>query len=99
MNRKELDEEIEYIHSNRTNKRLLRPLDVMKKVIIGATNTYTNLSLFMNDIIDLYEDKLINKYMFNSSINDLYLLALLHTSCEEDLKEWLGNENKDIDNI
>ena len=83
MTRKELDEEIEYIHENRTNKRLLRPLDVMKKVIIGATNTYTNLSLFMNDIIDLYEDKLINKYMFYSAMNDLYLLALLHTSCEE----------------
>ena len=83
MTRKELDKEIEFIHSNRTNKRLLRPLDVMRKVIIEATNTYTNLSLFMNDIIGLYEDKLINKYTFNSSINDLYLLALLHTICEE----------------
>lgn len=83
MTKKELDEEIEFIHSNRTNKRLLRSLDVMRKVIINATNTYTNLSLFMNDIIGLYEDELINKYTFNSSINDLYLLALLHTSYEE----------------
>lgn len=83
MTKEELDEEIEFIHSNRTNKRLLRPLYVMRKVIIEATNTYTNLSLFMNDIIGLYEDKLINKYTFNSSINDLYLLALLHTSYEE----------------
>ena len=83
MTKEGLDEEIEFIHSNRTNKRLLRPLYVMRKVIIEATNTYTNLSLFMNDIIGLYEDKLINKYTFNSSINDLYLLALLHTICEE----------------
>lgn len=83
MTKEELDEEIEFIHSNITNKRLLRPLYVMRKVIIEATNTYTNLSLFMNDIIGLYEDKLINKYTFNSSINDLYLLALLHTSYDE----------------
>ena len=87
MTKEELDEEIEFIHSNRTNKRLLRPLYVMRKVIIEATNTYTNLSLFMNDIIGLYEDKLINKYTFNSSINDLYLLALLHTICEEWLED------------
>ena len=87
MTKKELDEEIEYIHNNRTNKRLLRPLEVMRKTIIEVTTTYTNLSLFMNDYIDLYRDKLINKYMFNSAMNDLYLLALLHTTCEEDLED------------
>lgn len=85
MTKKELDEEIEFIHSNRTNKRLLRPLDVMKNVICNATNTYTNISLFMNDYISLYNDKLIDKEMFNSALNDLYLLALLHTCCEEEL--------------
>lgn len=83
MTRKELDEEIEYIHSNRILKRLLRPLDVMRKVIIEATNTYTNISLFMNDYYSLYADGLIDERMFISSMNDLYLLALLHTSCEE----------------
>ena len=83
MTNEELDEEIEYIHSNRTNKRLLRPLEVMRKTITEVTTTYTNLSLFMNDYIDLYHDKLINKYMFNSAMNDLYLLALLYTSTDE----------------
>lgn len=83
MTSKELDEEIEFIHSNRIHKRLLRPLDVMRKVIIEATNTYTNISLFMNDYYRLYADGLIDERMFISSMNDLYLLALLHTSCEE----------------
>ena len=86
MIKKELDEEIEFVYNNITNKKLLRPLDVMKKVIIEATNTYTNLSLFMNDYISLYDDKLIDKKMFGSAMNDLYLLALLHTGYD-DLEE------------
>lgn len=86
MSKKELDKEIDFIHSNRLKNRLLRPLDVMRKVIVEATNTYTNISLFMNDCINLYHDGLINEKMYNSSMNDLYLLALLHTSCEEDFK-------------
>ena len=80
MTKKELDEEIKYIQSNRTNKRLLRSLDVMREVICEATNTYTNISLFMNDYISLCNDYLIDKDTFNSAMNDLYLLALLHTS-------------------
>lgn len=86
MTKKELNEEIEFIHDNRTEKQLLRPLDVMQKTICAASNTYTNISLFMNDCINLYHDGLINEKMYNSSMNDLYLLALLHTSCEEDFK-------------
>ena len=87
MTKKELDEEIEYIQSNRTNQKLLRPFDVMQEVIIGATNVYTNISLFMNDYIRLYNKNLIDKEMFNSAMNDLYLLALLHTKGYEDLEE------------
>ena len=87
MTKKELDEEIEYIHSNRLERRLLRPFDVMEQVIIEATNTYTNLSLFMNDYMHLYADNLIDERMFYSAMNDLYLLALLHTTCEEDLED------------
>ena len=83
MTKEELDNEIEYIHSNRTNKELLRPLEEMRKVIIEATNTYTNISLFMNDYISLYNDNSISKEMFYSAMNDLYLLALLHTGYEE----------------
>ena len=86
MNRKELDAEIEYIHSNRTNKRLLRPLDLMEEVIVEATNTYTNLSLFMNDYMNLYSDNAIGKYEYNSAMNDLYLLALLHTTCKKEIE-------------
>ena len=82
MSKKALNEEIEFIHDNRTNERLLRPLDVMRKVIVEATNTYTNISLFMNDYIRLCNDYLIDKDTFNSAMNDLYLLALLHTTYE-----------------
>ena len=76
MTKQELDEEIEYIHSNRTNKGLLKPIDVMEQVILEATTTYTNISLFMNDYIRLYDRGEINESMFNYAINDLYLLAL-----------------------
>ena len=76
MTKKELDEEIEYIHSNRTNKGLLRPIDVMEQVILEATTTYTNISLFMNDYIKIYNHGLINGIVFYSAMNDLYLLAL-----------------------
>ena len=83
MTKEELDNEIEYIHSNRTNKELLRPLEEMRKVICEATNTYTNLSLFMNDYIHLYDKDLIEKDVFIQVMNDLYLLALLHTDYED----------------
>ena len=84
MTKEELDTEIEYIHSNRSSKKLLRPFDSMFDVIVEATTTYTNLSLFMNDFRRLYNERLIDENMFNSSMNDLYLLALLHTSCENE---------------
>ena len=86
MTKEELDAEIEYIHSNRLNKGLLRPIFFMEEVIIEATTTYTNLSLFMNDYMKLYRDNKIDENMFNSAMNDLYLLALLHSTCEEDLE-------------
>ena len=76
MTKKELDEEIEFIHSNRLKDELLRPFNFMKKVILGETTTYTNISLFMNDYIKLYLDGKIDGTMFNSAMNDLYLLAL-----------------------
>ena len=83
MTKKELDKEIDFIHSNRLKNRLLRPLDTMRKVICEATNTYTNLSLFMNDYIYLYNKDLIEKDVFIQVLNDLYLLALLHTDYED----------------
>ena len=84
MTKEELEKEIEFIHGNRTDLKLLRPLDVMQKTICEASNTYTNISLFMNDYMRLHNDKLIEKEMFNSAMNDLYLLALLHTCCKDD---------------
>ena len=92
ITKKALNEEIEFIHDNRTDERLLRPLDTMRKVIVEATNTYTNISLFMNDFISLYDDKSIDKEMLNSVLNDLYLLALSHTDYKE-------NENEQKRNI
>ena len=86
MTKEELDEEIEYIHINRSAKKLLRPFEKMWSVIIEATNTYTNISLFMNDYIRLFNSKKIDELMYNSAMNDLYLLALFHTTCEEDLE-------------
>ena len=83
MTKKELNEEIEFIHENRLNNELLRPLNVMQKVILEATNTYTNISLFMNDYIKLYNDEKIDENTFNSAMNDLYLLALLYIRCKE----------------
>ena len=83
MTRNELDNEIETIHLNRISHKLLRPLNKMRKVIIEATNTYTNLSLFMNDYAQLYAENKIDENEYNSAMNDLYLLALLHTGCEE----------------
>ena len=88
MTKKELDEEIEFIHSNRLRKGMLRHFDLMKKVILEATTTYTNISLFMNDYIKLYKDGKIDGTMFNSAMNDLYLLALYIL----DVRGRLGNE-------
>ena len=82
MTKKELDDEIEYIHDHRTDQKLLRPLEVMRKIICEATNTYTNISLFMNDYIRLYSKGFINERVYHSALNDLYLLALLHTTYE-----------------
>ena len=90
MTKEELDEEIEFIHNNRLNKRLLRPFDTMREIILEATNTYTNISLFMNDYIKLYNDEKIDEITFNSAMNDLYLLALLHISDDGfRLKLWI----------
>lgn len=87
MTKEELDAEIEYIHNNRSKIRLLRSKDTMRKVIIEATNTYTNLALFMNDYKRLYEAELLDVNLYISAMNDLYLLALLHTTCDEDLED------------
>ena len=90
MTKEKLDEEIEFIHNNRLNKRLLRPFDTMREIILEATNTYTNISLFMNDYIKLYNDEKIDEITFNSAMNDLYLLALLHISNDGfRLKLWI----------
>ena len=87
MTRNELDNEIETIYLNRPSHKLLRPINKMRKVISKATNTYTNLLLFMNDYMQLYAEDILNENEFNSAMNDLYLLALLHTSCEEEEDE------------
>lgn len=37
----------------------------------------------MNDYISLYKDKLIDEETYQLALNDLYLLALLHTGYED----------------
>lgn len=80
MEFKTLEEEIEYVYSNRINKEFVRNENFMFKIIVSATNTYTNLSLFYNDYKTLYLDNKISRQCYISAVNDLYLLALLHTN-------------------
>lgn len=75
-----LQEEIEYVHSNRNRKRYIRSYSFMFDVVKMATNTYTNLSLFWNDIAKWDDNEKEAKI---SALNDLYLLALLHINEEE----------------
>lgn len=82
MTKQELDDEIEYIHDHRTDQKLLRPLEVMSDVILKATTSCTNLYLFMQDYIRLYSKGFISDRVYHSALNDLYLLALLHTTYE-----------------
>lgn len=80
------NEEIEYIHSNRKDfgdNYLLRDDEIIKEVVIAATTTYTNISLFYNDYERLCFKKRIDEMMFINAANDLYLLALLHIDDEE----------------
>lgn len=80
------NEEIEYIHSNRKDfgdNYLLRDDEIIKEVVIAATTTYTNISLFYNDYEILYFKKLINEKVYINALNDLYLLALLHIDDDE----------------
>ena len=80
------NEEIDYIHTNRVDfggNNLLRDDLVIREVVIAATDTYTNLSLFYNDYEILCFKKRIDEMMFINALNDLYLLALLHIDDEE----------------
>lgn len=80
------NEEVEYIHTNRVDfgeNNLLRDDLVIREVVIAATTTYTNISLFYNDYEILYFKKLINEKVYNNALNDLYLLALLHIDDKE----------------
>ena len=44
----------------------------------------------MNDYVKLYNDEKIDEITFNSAMNDLYLLALLHISDDGfRLKLWI----------
>lgn len=70
----------------------------MKKKITLTLNLEDTIIVDENDDIDyvkdemlyimhdyelLYEDHLIDYVAYHSAMNDLYLLALLHTICEE----------------
>lgn len=77
---KTLQEEIEYVHSNRLEfKGFAREYSKMRKVVCSATNTYTNLSLFWNDIVKSESFSIV----LIRQLNDLYLLALQHIDEDE----------------
>ena len=80
------NEEIDYIHLNREDfgdNHLLRDDEIIREVVIAATDTYTNISLFYNDFERLHFKKLIDEMVYINALNDLYLLALLHIDDEE----------------
>lgn len=72
-----IKEEIEYVHKHRLDKKLVRNFSVIQYFIVDQTTTYTNLSLFMNDYLKLYNKGEFSKEEFAGAINDLYLLALI----------------------
>lgn len=94
MEFKSLEEEIEYVYSNKTNKEFVRNENFMFKIIVNATNTYNNLSLFYNDYRHLYEVGIIDESWYISSVNDLYLLALIHTN-KNDWDRIIQDKQKD----
>lgn len=82
------NEEIEYVHDNRVEYDiydipLIRDFAIIRKVVISATDTYTNLSAFLDDYGTLYHNHDISSNFYNCALNDLYLLALLHIDDEE----------------
>ena len=83
MTKEQLDAEIEYARSNRLKKELIRPFDAIRNTIVAVTNTYTILTEFFNDYVDLYLNEVITRKMYVNALNNLYLLALLHTGYED----------------
>ncbi len=75
-----INEEIEYVHKHRLDEKLVRNFSVIKYFIVDQTTTYTNLSLFMNDYLQLHNKGEFNDVEFAGAINDLYLLALIISS-------------------
>lgn len=78
-------EEIEKVHDERHDNHIdtLRCEIFKRNVIVKATNTYTNLSLFANDYDNAHDLGFMKKHEYNAAINDLYLLALQHITDEE----------------
>lgn len=80
------NEEIEYVHQHLKDfgmTYLIRDYFIIRKTILNATNTYTNLMSFFNDYDKLREENKISEYWWNNALCDLYLLALLHIDDEE----------------
>ena len=75
-----IEEEIEYAHEHRLDKKLVRNFSVIQYFINRETTTYTNLSLFMNDYLKLHSKGEYSDVEFAGAINDLYLLALIISS-------------------
>lgn len=70
-------EEIEFIHEHRQSSGLARDFFLMNNIVVQASNSYNNLSLFLSDYKQFYHDQLITRHLFFSTMTDLYLLALI----------------------
>ena len=65
----------------------------MRKIICEATNTYTNISLFMNDYISLFNDKLIDKETYGSMDGGTVIKEALIAQRKQELKSSEGGSN------
>ena len=75
--KEQVENEIEYVHYHRDSGTLVRKFDNMYDFILDQTDSYTNLSLFANDYIKLFNKGEFSEYEYSNALNDLYLLALL----------------------
>ena len=104
MTKEELDKEIEFIHSNRTNKRLLRPLDVMRKVIIEECYDIVIKDLEILECFKKIDKKELKDFIetqIKYTLNENSWLSACNCDLEKEeptqhlikIKEWLEDEN------
>lgn len=77
------NKEIEYVHDQKPSSKLVRDSDVMEKIILSQSSTYTDLYAFVNDYEKFCNEQMIDNDTYCLALNDIYLLALILMSDEE----------------